>query len=511
FDTLCQMVEDEMLDDKTVLKFVHVIFSKHFISNPPAFLRKNNRIVELLRLFERKERYIQILNQERQIHELEIARIRIESRENKDIFRDRVGKLFNRIVNSDSYRTANKEQLWIGFFKLIRGEGCGIPIELLEYIAKTEDKGFYKKITQYIDRIVKMFDFSHFVEISEDHYEYYEEILLWIIEKMDQEDLASRYVLFRLYSKTRQFDKGIKCSEEIIQRESPETAYIGAIREMGILDRMAKAICDETTPGSKNQITEINRRINEIYRRATSNIPVGASDYLEQYCALTNEYARIQINKKSFDVAFKALTQTINIVEEKEEKSEKMARLFLTMGTLCQRRKGRNPFFQNTSAKKWFEKALDCCVNDKERIYVLKPLSKTLLDLGEYEEVKRCCYMMRKLSKHDKEIKVIYVEACRLQDIKTNGFAEAVLPERIPLETATKEEVIDCLCQMYVAMTDKQMQYAKNYWSSLDSFEERIQRASKAQLCQLVSCLYHILNNTLIPPQTLSIIWKFKC
>ncbi|WP_373844201.1 hypothetical protein, partial [Bacteroides heparinolyticus] len=148
----------------------------------------------------------------------------------------------------------------------------------------------------------------------------------------------------------------------------------------------------------------------------------------------------------------------------------------------------------------WYQKALDSTNGEKKNVMsAVKPLCKSHLALGNYEECKALCRQMYGIDSKDPEVFLLMIESHRLEHIKEKELFVGKGYDEEWLESAEEEEIIAASEVILEMMTKEQRAYADELGCS-DKYD-------KPTLVKASYQILHCINNNYAIPINLQSRW----
>lgn len=471
-EVIREMIENRLFTEDVLVDFEKKVFSLSNIYNATDEV-KGFRIPLLISDFYRSNEIKEVLISHRRIHSLELAKLSVDKNFRK------IGESYQRIKEYYS----NRESLWMTYyFYAIRNE-VNVPQELL---ADLNRDGLFKKVTRNLDDFIRK-NYRNFDKNERQRWLINsEELFRWIIDNINKQDIPSRILLLWIYQKEHEIEKAKNIVDEL--SDLPETAKKASEFSVAYIQTFENEI-KQLVKKDRNdsRIRETNRFIREYYEDLIEKTERGTDEYITIMRCFIRFLKDTGHYDEAYDFAVDTLAETSVIAP-----NVSVHRIYIELGMICQYANRRNVHFNHFEAIEWFTAAIQSMKKATyECLYALKPLCKSLLYVGKYDECFVTCESIRRLDHKDKEIDVLICEALRLKRIK-----EFNLPvgnkyrwEDKPKPNEVEYVINELLCDM----TDEQMMYVK-----LFELENHKGRAFAYR------ALYSIKNNTFIPNRILS-------
>ncbi len=497
YDALVFFMENDWMDEDTVVRFEKQVFSLKNIQNPSVELMRH-RIPELLSKFNNNARYRSILKRRRRIHSLELALImhkvtQKQYRDQEELTKD-MGASF---VAINKYY-GNPEGVWIRYFVFASRVEATLPIEMLEIMEIKVKYGLYKRISSYIKRSY-LEPKNLWISNKEERYllQNAEEVFNWIITKINKGDTHSRYALARIYEKREQYPEAVSVIEEMESMPDPSVdKYNCATRIISLLKKERKYLIMHSDRKRNPRIYQLEEQIIDRYEKWIGLIKK-ENPYSGRYIQLITGYVDfLQIIKK-MGLAFELLMNTLNDYESSGV-CISLDRIYQALGRWYQ--DPRNKRKDLEQAIIWYQKALDSTNGEKKNVMsAVKPLCKSHLALGNYEECKALCRQMYGIDSKDPEVFLLMIESHRLEHIKEKELFVGKGYDEEWLESAEEEEIIAASEVILEMMTKEQRAYADELGCS-DKYD-------KPTLVKASYQILHCINNNYAIPINLQSRW----
>lgn len=503
YDSFMKLIENDYLDEDTVVAFEKKLFSLIWIRKPPFDLGNNKRMSRLLKRFRQSERYVGILESHGRIHSLEFACLLDTALHNKQNISQSIGDSFSYVSNLPSYR--GKEVFtWIKYFNFAFQAEASLPCQMLEALTIQPTNSLYKKITQLIDTsFLKWHDTGYSESQTRMFYSNSEDLFKWIIEKVNPDDIPSRYALCRIYRRQQRYDDTTKILQTLYPLLITDDDYFKyTMNLISNYTQKAKHLAQKAfSPENKRLIAQTNLEIEEEYTRALYKYADDENNF-DKYITLIDNYTQYLLDRGKFSEAYELLTMTVEKCESTGNTSQCM-RLFRNLGFVCQRYRPWNAYYDLSKADYWFTLALETTTEKKERLGILKPLCLTNLTLeGDKEKALSICSEMRQLDAKDSSIVILAIEATRLKTI-SSACLLSVSDENGPLlpSQIDEEELNASILSIQEAMTDIQKHFAFIYCPEAFGHSENLVSQKKPK--DIYTILRSILYDKEIPPELL--------
>lgn len=481
-DVIKELFEDRLMTEDTVVKFERKAFSLSNIFKTSKEV-KNLQIPELIHAFNQIEEYRKILVAHQRIHSLEFAIIGVNARGVNDkgkYYRERISISFTEVYSA--YR--NKLILWVRYFLFAVDHADAIPEEMFTPLLNIP--GFYKKVTKIVDDYIRRTYRNFSKEEKEKWLVYLEQLFKWIIENIDKDDVPSRILLLWVYQHSGKIEQAKDIIYELSNLEEPvrrtsefSTAYIqtyeNEVRQLVKQDR------------NDPRIREANKFIWRYYKELIAYTNRDS----EEYIMVVRCFVRFQKDTGHFDEAYNLARDTVEYMIENTSELP-IYILYIELGMICQYSNSRNKHFNQEEAIVWFKKAIEK-IEQSSRVllYALKPLCKSYLSIGLYEECLTVCKKIKNLDFRDNEVKKLRYEAIRLQRVK-----ELNLPvgKQYRWEEKPKPEEIESEFKKLIdKMTEEQLAFSEMF--GLIRYKSGFEEYRAA---------FSIMNNVYIPGRILS-------
>lgn len=408
-DVIKELLEERLLTEDTIIKFEREAFSLSNIYMPSEEV-KSLRIPELVYKFNRIEEYRKILAEHQRIHSLEFAVISVNACGAKDkekYCREQIGRSFMEV--DPFYK--NKIMLWIKYFFFAVYHADTIPEQMFTPLQTIP--GLYKKVTKAVDNYIRK-NYRNFSKTDREKWLIcLEQLFKWIIENINNDDVPSRILLLWVY----QHSGRIEQAKDMVYELSNLKESIARTSEFSVaFIRTYESEVQQLVKMNRNdpRIIETNGFIRRYYK--------GLIDYTnknsEEYITVIRSFVRFQKNTHHYDEAYHLAKETIEYMVQNNSQFP-FYRLYTELGMICQYRKSRNRYYNLDEAINWFNKAIqEIERSDRELLYALKPLCKSYLAAGRYEECLAVCKEIKNLDFKDSEVKSLRYEAIRLQRVK---------------------------------------------------------------------------------------------